>query len=279
MRSRFLSVALAGAVLSSAACSDSSVTAPPLEVDFGETTFVVVVNPTINDDNEADLPEPGSVRSGVNVSVEEGGAVSANSSGIAVLAPVPPGERTLSFQASGVAGDVVVPIEEGDLLEVVVALTEGGAATMASVRYAFGGEVVELTPDTPPAEVNHALSESNVIVFLRGGTYTGDLEFTGSNVILFGEGPAGGQVTIHGNVAIGGSSNRVRGARVTGDLVVTGSDAGISFSRVAGTVTVDGSSAVLIENAFCGEVTLNGSTPTLLGNAGLDPLPAPANGC
>jgi pectin methylesterase-like acyl-CoA thioesterase len=170
-------------------------------------------------------------------------------------------------------------IAAGDLREIAVALDGSGASVMANLQYAFGGEVVEITPAMSVQEVNAALAESNRIVFLRSGTYAGDLEFSGSNVTLFGEGSQGGTVTIAGNVVVSGSGNRLRGARITGDLSVPGSDAGISYSRVAGTLTVDGSDAVLLNNAFCGTTAISGSGLLALGNAGLEPLPAPAAGC
>ena len=80
----------------------------------------------------------------------------------------------------------------GDLREVAVALDADGAAEMANVEYAFGGEVVTITPDMSVEDVNEALGRSNIIVFVEGGTYTGDVEFSGSNVTLFGEGAEGG---------------------------------------------------------------------------------------
>lgn len=272
------SALLIGAAILAAACGDD-VTDPPLDVAFGETTFVVLVNPVVNTANEVTVPPPGTVRSGVSVAPDGGSAVTTTADGVAVLSRVNEGARTLSLAAGGLSGSVGVSIAEHDLREVAIALTSNGAAIMANVRYAFGGEVVEIAPTASVADVNEQLSRSNIIVFLRGGTYRGDLQFSGSNVTLFGEGAMGGQVTIEGNVTVDGSSNRIRGARITGSLSIPGSDAGVSYSRVGGDVAVDGSSAVLLNNAFCGAATLAGSNLTLLGNAGLDPIPAPSSGC
>jgi hypothetical protein len=195
-----------------------------------------------------------------------------------VLAPIAAGTGTVSFTAAGATGQLGLDIVEGDLREIAVALDATGAAVMSDVLYAFGGTVVEITPTMTNAEVNAALAGSNVIVFLRAGTYQGDLNFSGSNVILFGEGPQGGTVTIDGNVTISGSGNRFRGARVTGNLSAPGSGAGISYSRVVGSLIVDGSNAMLLKNAFCGTTAVSGSNILALGNAGLAPLPAPG-GC
>lgn len=259
------------------ACGDGD-TMAPLDVRFGETTFVVLANPIVNDDNGVTVPEPGTSRSGVEVSV--GASVQlTDADGVAVLAPVEPGDKAMSLSDGTVSGEVTVSIADQELREVAIALDGNGAAVMANNDYAFDGQVVEITPSTPLSEVNAALSMSSVIVFFRGGTYTGDLEFSGSRVTLFGEGESGGEVTLNGNVTIDGSSNRIRGVRVTGDLSVPGSNAGISFSRVDGAFTLEGSGAVLLNNAFCGSANVAGSNPILLGNAGLPPIAASAGGC
>lgn len=267
-----LGILLAGITV--AACGDEGIT-DPVDVDLGETTFVFVLNPTVNEANEQSVPTPGGSVSGVSVSVEDGPAGTTGTGGVVALGPVEAGTRTVSF---GSNGELLLPISSGDLREVAVALDGTGAAQMASVAYQFEGQtVVEITPDLPISEVNDELAKSNQIVLLQGGTYTGDLEFSGSNVTLFGEGAEGGNVTINGSVIVSGSANRVRGARITGDLSVPGSDAGISFSSVAGAATIDGSDAVLLNNAFCGDVTIAGSGLTALGNAGMAPLAAPAS--
>lgn len=269
-----IAVGMLLAGISVAACSDDGIT-DPVAVDLGETTFVFVLNPTVNDANEQSVPTPGGSVSGVSVSVQGGPAGTTGTGGVVALGPVEAGTRTVSF---GSTGELSLSISSGDLREVAVALDGGVAAQMANVMYQFEGQtVVEITPDMPISAVNDELAKSNQIVLLRGGTYTGDLEFSGSNVTLFGEGAEGGNVTVSGTVTVSGSGNRIRGARITSDLLVPGSDAGISFSSVAGAVTVDGSDAVLLNNGFCGDVTISGSGLTALGNAGMPPLAAPAS--
>jgi hypothetical protein len=274
--SRRVFVTAAVAVL--VACGDDSGT-DPTDVTFGETTFVILVNPPLNDDNEASVPAPGTVRSGVTVAVEGGPSGTTDANGVVVLSDVEPGTKTILLSSAGLSGSVPVSIAEQDLREVAIALTSDGAAIMADVRYAFGGQVIEVTPSMSLTEVNDALSESNTIVFFNAGSYSGDLVFSGSNVTLFGEGAQGGQVTLNGTVEVGGSSNRIRGARMTSDLSVPGSDFGFSFSRVADALDLAGSNAVLLNNAFCGLVTIDGSGTTALGNAGMAPLPEPTGGC
>jgi hypothetical protein len=275
MRRHLLALGIAAA-LSVAACGDDDPTGPALEVNLGETTLVVLVNPVINTANGVSLPSPGSARSGVSVSWAGDPPVMTDGAGVAVLGGIASGARALSVSGSGSTGSVTASIADKDLHEIALALTSGGAAVMTNLRYAFGGEVVEILPDTPAAQVNAQLARSNVIVLLRGGTYAGDLVFSGSDVTLFGAGVRGGEVTLQGNVSVGGSSNRIRGARIAGNLSVTGSNAGISFSRVSGSFSLVGSSAVLLNNAFCGPVTVTGSNPTMLTNAGLAPISAPS---
>lgn len=259
------------------ACGGDGPTDPPDAV-YGETTVVYVLNPVVNDVNAVTVAPPGSARSGVQVAVNGGPSGSTGSTGDVALAPVPAGARPVSFTVGTTTGELSLDMAEGDLREIAVALDGTGASTMADLRYIFGGTVVEITPTMSIAEVNAQLAGSNLIVFLRAGTYTGDLIFSGSNVTLFGEGAQGGGVTISGNVTVSGSGNRLRGARIVGDLSVGGSGAGISYSRVTGALTVDGSNAVLLNNQFCGTVAVPGSGMLALGNAGLAPIPAPG-GC
>jgi len=265
-------IALSVCLVSALACSDSPT---ELEVTFGETTFVVLVNPVVNDDNQATVPTPGSAQSGVSVSVAGGPSGSTNTTGVVVLSPIVPGTKTLSVGGS----DFTVGIIDEDLREVAVALDGGSASVMTNLQYAFGGQVVEITPSMSLTDVNAALSQSNTIVFFRAGIYTGNLEFSGSNVTLFGEGPTGGAVTLNGDVTVDGSANRIRGARITGSLSVPGSDVGVTFSRVMGALTIDGSDATLLNNAFCGSIAISGSGLTALGNAGMAPIAPPSGGC
>jgi hypothetical protein len=237
------------------------------------------MNPVVNDVNAAAVPTPGTSRSGVDITVTSGPSGTTGGNGELVLAPLTAGVRPVSFSAGAATGQLDLDIAQGDLREIAVALDGSGAGEMANVRYAFGGTVVEITPAMSITEINAELARSDLIVFMRSGTYLGDLNFSGSSVTLFGQGSQGGTVTINGNVTVSGSFNRLRGARILGNLSVPGSSAGISYSSVAGTLTVDGSNAVLLNNAFCGTATVSGSGVLALGNAGLAPLSAPSGGC
>ena len=260
------------------ACGGDGPTDPP-DAIYGETTVVYIVNPVVNDVNAVTVPAPGTSRSGVQVGITSGPSGITGANGDLSLAPVTAGTWPVSFSTTGSTGQLSLDIAQGDLREIAVALNGTTAGGMANIRYEFGGTVTEITPTMTNAEVNAALAGSNQIVFLRAGTYQGDLDFSGSNVTLFGEGSQGGSVTINGNVTVSGSGNRLRGTRIVGNLAVPGSSAGISYSRVTGTLNIDGSNGVLLNNAFCGTATVGASGLTALGNAGLAPLAAPSAGC
>lgn len=268
----------ATALLTLLACGGDSPNEPP-DVPYGQTTMVYILNPVINDANAASVPAPGGARSAVEVSVQDGPSGNTSASGELVLGPLTAGSKTVLFAGGSETGTLSLDIDEGDLREVAVALGGSDAEVMANLRYEFGGEVVEIGTAAPVSEVNAALARSNVVVFLRSGTYSGDLIFSGSNVTLFGEGLQGGSVTIDGDVVVNGSGNRIRGARILGNLSLVGSGVGITYSRVGGALAVNGSDAVLLNNAVCGTVTISGSGLLALGNAGLQPIPSPAGGC
>ena len=257
-------------------CGGDGPTEPPAAV-YGETTVVYVMNPVINQVNSAAVPTPGTSRTGVGFAVTSGPSGTTGVTGDLVLAPLTAGVGAVSFSVGAATGQLNLDMAQGDLREIAVALDASGAGEMANVRYPFGGTVVEITPAMSIADVNAELARSNLIVFMRAGIYQGDLNFSGSNVTLFGQGTQGGSVTINGNVTVSGSFNRIRGARILGSLSVPGSNAGLSYSSVSGALTLDGSNAVLLNNSICGTTTISGSGVLALGNAGLAPLAAPGS--
>jgi len=258
------------------ACGGDAITDPP-GVVFGEPGLVVVVNPVINDANQVTVPLPGSARAGVTLSVAGGPSAVTDAGGVAVLVPVTAGSKQVTASGAGAGGQVTVNLGAEEFRELALSVTGSAVTMMANVDHDFEGEIVQVTPSTSISEVNAALARSDVIVFLRSGSYTGNLTFSGSRVTLFGEGPAGGSVVLNGNVTVSGSDNRVRGARITGSLSVPGSNFSLSFSRVDGTSLVSGSNSTLLNNTFCGSVTIPGSGSRLLGNAGLAPIPQPTS--
>jgi len=269
MKTRFLSVVS----LAAAACSSSPESIDPANVPFGTTAIVVVVNPAVNDANAHVIASPGASRAGVTITTDDNVRATTDASGIAVLAPVTAGARTLTVSGSGVTGSANVTIADGALLELALASDATRTQIMVEVDYKMD-QAVQVAPTMTAAEVNAVLKVSDRVVFFAGGHYTGDLEFTGSRVTLFGEGSLGGRVVLDGNLRVAGSDNRIRGTHVAGNLTIMGSGVGLSFSRVDGSVTATASDGRLLANALCGADTVTGSGTIAVGNTGMAPLTA-----
>lgn len=266
-------------VMLSACGGDGAIGAPdansPTDVAFGTTAIVVVVNPTINEANQkTGLPAPGTITSGVTLTTDDNITATTGADGIAVLAPVTAGTRTITVSGAVNGGTFTVSVAEKTLREIALATDTGRAQVMVNVDYK-ADQAVEVNPTMTNAEVNSILAVSDRVVFFKGGNYAGDLTFAGSRVTLFGEGVLGGKVSLDGNMTVMGSDSRIRGARITGSLTIPASKVGLSFSRVDGMVTSEGSDGMLLANGLCGSETVAGSGTIVVGNLGA----APAAGC
>lgn len=245
-------------------------TLPPTDIAFGDTALVVVVNPAINDGNDANLPAPGQTRADVLVSSDDGLSATTDASGIAVLAPLTAGARTITLSGANVDSSFVVTMTDGELREVAVAADGTQADIMVNIDYKTD-QVTEITPAMDNAAVNAALAVSDTVVFFTGGVYQGDIDFSGSRVTLFGEGALGGEVVLEGNITVSGSDSRIRGTEITGDLIIPASGVGLSFSRVDGSAVAEGSDGMLLSNQLCGATSVTGSGIVVLGNLGVAP--------
>ncbi len=256
-------------------CGGSDDTTPdannPTDVPFGTTAIVVVVNPWINDANSKTVPLPGTVRSGVTLTTDDNVTATTGANGIAVLAPVTAGTRTITVSGAVAGGSFTVMVADTTLREVALATDTGRAELMVDVDYK-ADQAFQLSPTMTNAEINDALKVSDRVVFLAGGTYRGDLNFAGSRITLFGEGVLGGRVILDGNVTVTGSDSRIRGAEITGTLTMPASKVGLSFSRVNGAMTSQGSDGMVLASALCGTETISGSGTIVLGNAGAAPM-------
>lgn len=248
----------------------------PDAVPLGQTAFVVLVNPTVNNSNKAAVPDPGAFRSGVALSVMGGPAATTDRYGIAALTPVTAGSKTLTTPGGG---QFSATIEDKDVRDLFIAWTGTTAAVMAEVSYPFAGTVIEKTSSITMQQVNAELAKDSLVVYLPRGTYLGDLAFAGNGVTVYGAGTAGGQVTLQGNVNVTGSSNRLRGVRVLGNVVINGSDFSMVYGRVDGTTQALGTNAKLLRNVLCGTVTVTGANLMLLDNAGPAPISPESGGC
>jgi hypothetical protein len=246
----------------------------PTDIPFGTTAIVVVVNPTINDANaKSGLPTPGDVVSGVTLTTDDNVTATTGADGIAVLAPVTAGTRTITVSGAVAGGTFTVMVADRTLREVALATDTGRAQVMVNVDYK-ADQAFEVSPTMTNAEVNDVLAVSDRVVFFMGGSYVGDLTFGGSRVTLFGEGVLGGRVKLEGNITVTGSDSRIRGAHVTGSITIPASKVGISFSRVDGALTSEGSDGMLLSNALCGSETVSGSGTIVVGNRGAAPISA-----
>lgn len=246
----------------------------PTNVPFGTTAIVVVVNPVINDANVATgLPAPGSVVAGVTLTTDDGVSATTGADGIAVLAPVTAGTRTVTVSGAVSGASFTVMVADRTLREVALATDNGRAELMVNVDYK-ADQVFEVNPGMTSAEVNDILAVSDRAVFFMGGTYVGDLDFSGSRVTLFGEGVLGGRVVLDGNMTVTGSDSRIRGAHLNGSLTMPASKVGLSFSRVDGPVASEGSDGMLLANALCGTESVTGSGTIVVGNRGAAPIEA-----
>jgi hypothetical protein len=246
----------------------------PTDVPFGTTAIVVVVNPTINDANaKPGLPAPGAVVAGVTLTTDDNVTATTGPDGIAVLAPVTAGTRTITVSGAVNGGSFSVAVADKTLREIALATDNARAEVIVDVDYK-ADQAFEVNPTMSNAEVNNVLAVSDRVVFFKGGSYAGDLTFGGSRVTLFGEGVLGGNVTLQGNMTVTGSDSRIRGAHITGSLTIPASKVGLSFSRVDGTVTSEGSDGMLLANALCGSETVNGSGTIVVGNLGAAPMAA-----
>lgn len=257
------------------ACGGSSSSAPdandPANIPFGTTAIVVVVNPVINDANAHTVPAPGTVRAGVTLTTDDHVTATTDATGIAILAPVTAGARTITVSGAGVTGSASVMIASGALLELALATDASSAQIMVQVDYKTD-QAVQVMPTMTNSQVNDVLKVSDRVVFFAGGHYTGDLDFSGSRVTLFGEGALGGRVFLDGNVTVSGSDSRIRGTEISGNLTVPASGVGLSFSRVNGTTTSMGSDGRLLANALCGTESVTGSGTIVVGNTGMPPV-------
>lgn len=261
-------------VCASFACSDSA-PAPnnPTDVPFGTTALVVVVNPVVNDANKKAMPAPGAIRSGVTLTTDDHVSATTGADGIAVLAPVAAGARTVTVSGAVDGGTFTVMVADRTLREVALATEPGRAELMVSVDYK-ADQAFEVSPTMTNAQVNDILAVSDRVVFFASGLYHGDLVFAGSRITLFGEGALGGNVVLDGSVTVTGSDSRIRGTTITGTLTVPASKVGLSFSEVQGNVSSQGSDGMFLANSLCGSQSITGSGSVVVGNLGASPAPA-----
>lgn len=251
---------------------------PPFR-PFGDSAVVTIVNPVVNTAHNVGGPVPGDARSGILVDANPGGAATTDATGLARVEPLVVGTSALII-GTAMPLSLTVPAA-GDVYDLAVAY-DGATATASPnfpIRYGVGGQIVVLDSRSSPAAVSEALSTDGNIVFFRNGTFVGNLNISGSDVILFGEDLTGRSAIINGSVTVNGTRVRIRGFTITGDVSVPGNDFGMAFTTVRGATHLNGNGIALLRNVLCGGATGGSGNLSLLDNAGLAPVPLPAGVC
>ena len=263
-----------GLVLAVSGCGDDGIDP---DRPFGKTAIVVVVNPAVNEGNTASVPPSYDENrvDGIEVDADPGDADTTDSDGFSVLDDLDEGELDLVFDSGPVLPFTVQ--QAGDVHDLAVAYNGETVEEFPNspIRYGVGGEIKVFDTKADPQQVTDALSTDGNIVYFKNGTYQGDLEITGNDVIFFGEGFTERDVIIDGSVLVRGTSVRIRGFTVTGDITVLGNDFGMAFSVVQDKTAINGQEVSFLANHFCGQVTVPSSNATLLHNHGLAPLGEP----
>ncbi len=247
------------------------------DLPAGATAIVAIVNPVVNDPHNTGVPaELGSDRGGIDVDADPGEADVTSDDGLAVV-DVPTGGIDLFVGAAPALAHTV--LAEGDIYDAAIGYDGSGAAFFdhTPIRYAVGqgSGAIFYDPDDDFGEIDARLTEDNVIVVLRPGTYTGSLDIRGKNVLLFGEGWSERAVIIDGSVVINGGDVRLRGLTITGNLTSNGNGFGISFSVVEGDTDIKGNGGAFLRNVFCAGASVPSSSATLLDNYGVEPTVSP----
>lgn len=246
---------------------------------FGDSAVIAVVNPIVNTANTIDGPAPGDARAGIVVGANPGGTATTDATGLARVTPLVTGASDLVI-GTAAALPFTVPTA-GDVYDLAVAY-DGATATPFPnfpIRYGVGGRIVVLDSRASPPAVAEALSTDGNIVFFRNGRFVGDLNISGSDVILFGEDLTGREAVIDGSVTVNGTGVRIRGFTITGDVNVPGNDFGMAFATVHGATHLNGNGIALLRNVLCGAATVPSGNASLLDNAGLEPILLPAGVC
>jgi hypothetical protein len=258
------------AVAAAAGCGDDGVDP---NLPFGETAFVVVVNPAPNEGNTVSPPAfVGAELAGVGVDADPGGSGTTDDTGLAVLRDLDAGDVNLFV---GAAAAVPLTIaSRGDVYDLAVAYdgSQAGLYTGFPIRYQVGGEIVVIATD---ADASEALGLDDTIVFFEEGVHAGNLLIEGENVILYGDTLDGEPVVIDGSVEVRGGNVRIRGVTIAGDLTVFGNNFGMSFSVVQGSTQLNGQAISFLRNVFCQGANVPSSNAALYDNEGLPPFATP----
>jgi len=235
----------------------------PIAGNFGEiTSAVIIVNPVINDGSTTTVTS-GQEREGVRVSSGNLDPVTTDATGLTVLKGLPTGIVSLDFDNGSVSINVV---QDKELYDVVVSYKDNVTEIVEEIRYAIGGEVIEVEPGE---DLSEPFNTDNAIIILGEGSFEGDYNITGEGILVFGTWNEvnGAKSVFTGNITVSGGGVRMRGLKIEGLLTVNANSYSAAFSDF-NNANIKGNNVSLIRNVFSGdEVVVPSSSAVLLDNS------------
>lgn len=148
-----------------------------------------------------------------------------------------------------------------------------GAGAHAEVIVSADGKVqyVACYPDQPPpytvVDTQGSASVDNKGLLVLDGAadgvdITGNLDVSGNNAIVYGQGP--GASVIGGNVTVSKNNGTVRGVTVLGDTSIIGNNTVMYYCVIVGNVTIYSNDNILSACDIFGDVTVIGNNNQLL---------------
>lgn len=148
-----------------------------------------------------------------------------------------------------------------------------GAGAHAEVIVSPDGKVQHVVcfPDAPPpysvvdAQGSVSVDNKGLLVLdddVDGVDIAGDLDITGNNAIVYGQGPA--TSVIGGDVSISKNNGTVRGVSVLGDTVISGNNTVMYYCVIVGNVTISSNDNILSACDVYGDITVSGNNNQLL---------------
>ncbi len=248
-------------------CNDDNPTNPGTPGEFGlKTSLVVVVNPIINQGSSTTI-EPGTQRSGIPIKAGSLAAVNTSSTGLAVITDLSvnpalpvifPGDTTY-----------INVVQEKELYDYVVSYKNGVIEEIfPAVRYTIGGQVVILDSTN---NINDYVNQDNAIIVLKPGKYSGNINITARNVLIFGSASDDGEALsiVQGTVSISGEAARIRGLNIHNTLTVNANNFEAAFCKM-NSANIHGNNILLLRNIFTvGQATVSSSNAILVDNIGI----------
>lgn len=248
-------------------CDDDTPVNPGSPGEFGlKTSLVVVVNPIINQGSSTTIV-PGTQRSAIPIKAGTLPAVNTNSSGLAVITDISVNPALPVIFPSDTTYVNVVQAKE--LYDYVVSYKNGIIEEIfPAVRYQIGGQVVILDSTK---NINDYVNLDNAIIVLEPGRFSGNINITATNVLIFGSTSDDGEALsiVQGTVSISGEAARIRGLNIQNTLTVNANNFEAAFCKM-NSASIQGNNILLLRNIFTvGQATVSSSNSILVDNIGI----------